>query len=426
MPRHRRIAESLTASLASEWALRGICLFCFDSTAEVGIHYEVMQSCDENLSPSERSAWLPVKSLEKSHFEEASDFAAVTKIFAECRRDSEQIEGPFARLGWFAELHEWVRATAARNGLTLNGRFSQLNAARAFNLIRFETNGPALWFKAVGEPNLREYPITLTLSAYFPTFVPRILAIRPSCNGWLASGADGTHPDERSPVAVWSRIAEKLAELQIASIGRTPDLVDAGCHDLRISSLQDSAEPFLERMAELMERQTQTLPPPLSRKKLDVLKEQLKRSLSDLKATRIPDTLGHLDFNPSNILVSQDHCVFLDWAEAYLGHPFLTLEYLLEQVRRIGSLDASSRTQITSAYTFRWKNLFEPAEIGRSLACTPLVAVFLYAISVDAWRDPVPSYRPEVAKLLRSLCRRMAREVDRLRNEVEASVPCRN
>jgi len=44
-------------------------------------------------------------------------------------------------------------------GLRLSGEFRQLNASPTFALLRLETTGQALWFKAVGEPNLREFPI---------------------------------------------------------------------------------------------------------------------------------------------------------------------------------------------------------------------------------------------------------------------------
>lgn len=422
--RHQRIAKNLTASLQSEWCHEAVCLFRLDFTSIApGPQYHVMESCEENPSQTRNSRWVSVSLLDEKQFP-AADYVAVANSVAQCH---DCAAGPFARLGWFSELREWARKEAAREGLTLSGRFRQLNASPTFSLLRFETNGPAIWFKAVGEPNLREYPITLALSRFFPTFLPSILATRADWAGWLSLEAPGAHPHADSGLSVWTKVAATLAELQIASMGRTLHLIDAGCRDLRACSLAESTGPFFEAMPELMELQTKPSLTPLSRQELVALGKRLQGFLADLRAIRIPNALGHLDVNPANIVVSNDRCVFLDWAEACVGHPFFTFEYLLEQLRGVGSIDARSRNQIVSAYTGPWKDFVEPAEMARSLAVTPALAVLAYAISIDAWRDPNQRSRPVIAKHLRSLCRRMKREADRCMDcEAHRNVPCPN
>jgi hypothetical protein len=415
VPRHHRVAENLTAALLSEWSQRAACSFRLDADPVLPeLRYHVMESCKANLSATGSSQWVSVSSLQKNHFAEPSDFVAVMKALAACRDQATGHErGTVARLGWFSEVTAWVRDAAVREGLTLGDRFTQLNADPPFSLVRFETDGPALWFKAVGGPNLREYFITLALANYFPAFIPRLLANRDEWNGWLSMEARGAHPDQHSPATVWANVAERLADLQITSLGRTRHLIDAGCRDLRAASLAEMADPFFGVLAELMELQTTSCPPPLSSQQLRTLKEQLQSALADVQAGTVPNTLGHLDFNPGNVVVSGNQCIFLDWAEACVGHPFLTLDYLLAHQGREGCVDPHSRTQIVSAYAARWKDFIEPAEIARHLAFAPLLAVFAYAVSIDARRDPNQRHRPEIGKYLRSLARRMQREADR-------------
>ena len=428
-PTDQRLTESLTALLKSHWSQRAVCLFRLDTAPMTSDRlYHVMECCDENPPVTPGSRWVSVSSLDELHFQEAPDFAAVVQSLAQCRAFAEDSKhAPFARLGWFSELTSWVREEAARQGLKLSRNFSQLNAGPAFSLVRFETDGPALWFKAVGEPNLREYPITLALTNYFPAFVPHILASRADWNGWLTLEAAGAHPDGSSPLTLWTAIAAALAELQIASIGRTLHLVDAGCHDLRACALTEVAEPFFDVIAELMSRQTKPSPPALSYRDLVALREQLQVLLHSLRESYIPNTLGHLDFNPGNIVVSKDRCVFLDWAEACVGHPFLTLAYLLEALHRLPDAGRCWQEQIISTYTERWKCFVDPVEIAHSLALIRPLAVFAYAVSSAAWRDPVQRARPEIARHLRSLTRRMKREMEScLTPETQRRVTCPN
>jgi hypothetical protein len=427
IPRHQRVAEYLTAFMRREWSQDAVSLFALNPCSrECERSYQVTESTAAQRSTVAGFRWVSVSSLHESQFQEPADCKAIASALAQCEEYAAgRGHGPFGRLGWFAELTEWVRERIRPAGLTLNGRFTQLNACPTFSLIRFDTSGPAIWFKAVGEPNLREYSITLALAKYFPTFVPRVIATREDWNGWLAVEVEGTHPTDSPDIGVWTRVATTLADFQIASLGQTLHLLDAGCRDARVCSLSKLVEPFLECMAELMERQTKESPPPLSRNQLLALRTQLQDILSEAANSEIPNAIGHLDFNPGNIVEKSDHCVFLDWAEACAGHPFLTFQYLLERLRRHRQQDDSWETAITSAYLNNWRSFFSPDEITQSLRFSPLLAAFAYAACGDAWRDPACANRPEVARHLRSLTRRVKREAEFLVDDkTRRSVAC--
>ena len=67
---------------------------------------------------------------------------------------------------------------------------------------------------------------------------------------------------------------------------------------------------------------------------INTLGERLCDALEELASLRIPSTLGHLDPNPRNIVVSPGGCCFLDWAAGSVTHPLLTFEYVCEHARR--------------------------------------------------------------------------------------------
>ena len=133
---------------------------------------------------------MPVAALSKDSLTDVTDHSAIQQSIAQCSADGKTSPaGPFTCLGWFDELREWVEEVIEPLGFHLNGSFRQLNASPSFSLIRFETDGPALWFKAVGEPNQKEFPITCVLAQLFPGDVPSVLATRPEWNGWLTREA---------------------------------------------------------------------------------------------------------------------------------------------------------------------------------------------------------------------------------------------
>jgi Ser/Thr protein kinase RdoA (MazF antagonist) len=161
----------------------------------------------------------------------------------------------------------------------------------------------------------------------------------------------------------------------------------------------------------LMEEQTKNSPPPMNQEEIKTLEAILLEALTHLENLHLPDTLGHLDFNPGNILVSGHRVVFLDWSAAGVGCPFVTIEYLLERLCRLRpSLQASWRNEVLSAYLQRYRFFLQPQELAAALATTPLIAVFAYAVASGAWSAPGRRRDPETAAHLRSLTRRMYRE----------------
>ena len=91
--------------------------------------------------------------------------------------------GRFARLGWVEELFVRTGIYPDRSASTV---VRQVNHGIDFCLLSMtDAMGRKVWFKAVGEPNTREYPLTLELAERFPAYLPKILATVPEWNGWV-------------------------------------------------------------------------------------------------------------------------------------------------------------------------------------------------------------------------------------------------
>jgi Phosphotransferase enzyme family len=418
VPRHQRVAENLTAFMRREWSQDAVSLFALiPSSAECERRYQVAESTAARRSSITGFRWVSVSSLDERQFEEPDDCGAIARSLTQCEEYAAgRNRGPFGQLGWFAELSEWVGDRIRPAGFVLSGRFTQLNASPTFSLIRFETNGPAMWFKAVGEPNLREYAISRMLSSRFPAYVCRLIATHEEWNAWLTIEAEGSHPAESSNLDTWLTIVQSLAELQIASVGQTLHLLDSYCRDARLSSLLDVTPAFFDLMNDLMTQQISTSPALLSRNDLTDLQIEIRAAIAEAENSEIPNTIGHFDFSPGNIVVHNKRCLFLDWAEGYAGHPFHTFQYLLRHAHRTCAYPATWIPLMTETYLRCWRAISSPQEIAKALQVEPLLAAFAYAVCGNAWQDATNRSSPETGRHLRSLTRHMKREADALRS----------
>lgn len=417
IPRWQRVAENVATAVKAKWGQEVVCILEPDVSPASGIevHYQTAEHCGSRGAAKMPTRWVPVSTLSHDSLIDVSDHFAVQQSVA--LGSAERMEspaGPFARLGWLKELRGWVATVIEPLGFHLNGNFRQLNASPSFSLIRFETDGPAVWFKAVGEPNQREFPITRTLAKLFPRYLPGMFASRQEWNGWLMREVEGRKLDECQETACWERAVAALAELQNKSIGYGPQLLAEGARDLGAAELSKLICPFFEAAAILMEQQTKVPPAVLGLKELRLLGKHIQNAIEALGSLGIPEALGHLDLNPGNVIVSPERCAFLDWSEAYVGNPLFSLEYLLEHARRTLGSDSAVRTRLTAAYCAQWDGVVSAAVIADALAFAPLLAAFAYAAGNDVWKDTARLEEPATAGYLRSLARRMHREANAL------------
>jgi hypothetical protein len=403
-----RIAEQLCATLYAQSGFRAYCLLV-PALVFATQHCAVMEAADPGESASAGTCWKPLDAATCAAMESLEDRTVTQKSIAALdlyRR--RPLHAPFARPGWLSELLAWAREQLGPPGLT--GAFTQLNASPAFSLMRLETNDSAVWFKATGEPNRHELPITACVARLFPGYVPELLAVHSGWNGWLTREAPGRKLALATGLPLWLKAAHDLARLQISSIGKQAELLAGSCRDLRVRTLSAEIDPFIDHLRGLMAAQDKQRPAPLTDSELTLLRDSLEQACSRLCEMDLPDTLGHLDLNPGNIVVSPERSRFLDWAEGCVTNPLITFAYLSEHFRRSGFASAQTTEALAAAYLDPWLSLVSASELARAMELTPLLAVFAYAVTAHSLRsfEGVPD--PALAGYLRSLARRMWRE----------------
>lgn len=410
IPRFTRPAEQITSLLKDDSNITAVLLWSSQIEPARDINYAVLEVTGEsNNIPAGLRSFSIQEALTRVRGTDAvlieSSHAKALKVCLGADLE------PFSRIGWIHRLRDWINGAVSSQGIELC-EFAQLNGDETSSLVKFETRSKPVWFKATGGPNVREFSITLRLSRLFSTYLPRMLASDPLLNGWLMeSGGDLTLAD-CSQVEIWMKTVMRMAELQIQSIGLARELLQAGCHELRLETLSSLVTPFFEAMADLMARQVKPSPPPLTIKEIRDLERDVRGALTKMVECCDVETLGHADCNPGNVLVDGEECLFTDWAEAYVGSPFLTLEYFLAHLRKSFPNLEGQEDRFRGAYIRPWLSLLPEKTILRALNLSPLIAPYLYAISSNAWRDPKCLSDIRVQGSLRSLTRRMKREAD--------------
>jgi len=285
------------------------------------------------------AAWLSVQQALQFLGETEGALILKSAYGKAAQRQSASTVGPFGKLGWLQDLHDWVSHVVNPLGMKLK-HFQQLNGSETFSLIRFETTKQPVWFKAVGKPNAHEYVIAQALGQLLPSYVPNVLATKPEWRAWLMSNAEG--------ITLWEAQSSTACQTAAKTLADSP--VRISWHDKRPSrrelqglartALLEQSIHFFDTVAKLMRQQHKdsSTDPYLPRTRRSG--RNSKDALHCLAATQIPDSLGHSDFNPANIIVGPRTLRLSGLGRSPVGHPFLTFEYLIAHLHRSGPAEA--------------------------------------------------------------------------------------
>lgn len=412
IPMWERAAPHLISYVYKQWGIEAICLFSPQiESLEVEMsesRYYVLEAMTVEESLERGVGWMSAEDATWERLALVTESVAVRAAMSQAKAyDDGEIPGTFVRSGWFNELTAWIELQLSPCGLRLAHPWVQYNLGPSFCLLRHETSGSPVWFKAVGEPNLREYWITASLAGLRSRYLPKVLATHHGWHGWLMSEADGHHLDETWDIRYWQNAARSLATLQLESSNIADSLLAAGCKDLRLGPLALQIEPFLDVVADLMAAQPVSPPRVLVSNELRLIEKHLRQACNRLAGLGFPDAVGHVDLNPGNVLVNNECAVFIDWAEGIISHPLFTMEYLLALLRRLRPELEHWCPQIREAYCQPWSALKSPEQLTEACQMTPLVAVFAFALACSGWNGGSDELPPSAAKLMRSLARLM-------------------
>lgn len=396
-----RPAEQITNAIKQEWSLPSIVIDFL--AGHDHLPQCVVAEIPESHSAQIQQQFLAIDIDSVDHADLTDAERRTTRNILAGKSDS---RGPFSRLGWVDEAKEWIQSSVPGHTVEFNEEVRQLNASAAFALVRFGTRlGAAYWLKATGSPNEKEFTITATLSKYFSQYLPPLVAARADWNAWVTEEA-GQPIGDSCTLSKLESVVVSLAELQIESIDYTQDLLAAGCADQRCAVLKAQMGEVIRFLEDAMELQTSIKVPRLGKSRLREIGKIIDDACARMQELQVPDTLIHNDLSLGNILHDGSKCVFADWAEAYIGNPFLTFQQLLQHVSR-EKCGSGWGSHLKTLYKQRWIAVLGERNVNCALALAPLLAIASYLYGRGMWLASSRRQDPELQSYSRSLARHM-------------------
>ena len=185
--------------------------------------------------------------------------------------------------------------------------------------LRVSTTDGVVWFKAAQQELQFEARVLELLVPLAPDLLPELVATR-GAGGWLLLRDAGERAREH-PIE-WAPLLARYARLQVAAAPYADALLGAGALDNRPATLADEVEqlyPYLT--AATAERVRARLP-------------ELREDLAVLAASSLPPTIDHNDLHDANVFSRDGNARIIDWGDAPVTHPFMTLSVEEDEAAR--------------------------------------------------------------------------------------------
>ena len=206
-------------------------------------------------------------------------------------------------------MSAWIGESLAELGIEPTGPIEHVRQRPWAAIALVPTAEGPLHFKADAPSESYEPALTQWLSQRRPDVIAGVARIDVE-QGWLLTRDAGTQLRERlsdpPEPAIWEAILPLYAELQIELSHSVEDLLALGVPDKRADRIVTEYDELVARVPDAARVPS---------------REQIK-ALVDAAGDTIPASLAHEEVQDHNILFQEDDPVFIDWAEAAIGHPF--------------------------------------------------------------------------------------------------------
>jgi len=367
---HTAEVEALNEAVRTRWRLTTTVLRDLEHHAGAGVAMRTrLLEAHAPLPPALSESW--------SAAEAAWDENARAAIAA-CRRPP-AMDAPWCERGWWAGVKPWIESRIGAAEVVQTRVWYSSCVAR----VHAAAGGPAThFFKALPRPGERELRVTEWLSGR--AGAPAIEAIDHRQRWLLLRAVDGPSLEAKRDPLRWCEAAATWGRLQASTLGREAELRALACVERPLSELAAAIAPLLA--------DEQALVLPGGEGGLDAGELARVRALGpvmqarcgELAAAGIPYGLDHGDLWPSNVLLSAQGCVLIDWEDAGVAHPFLGLAPLLAMVREL-RIDVAV-DELADAYLAAFAARWSPGELRALFRRSLPLAMF--EMAVRYWRMP--------------------------------------
>ncbi|WP_031509584.1 phosphotransferase [Streptomyces megasporus] len=360
---HADIADRLGFSVAT--------LDCVGQDPRFFVHEPV----DER--PPKEGRWFRAEELPGIALPVPGQRAALHHWLAEVVDDGAAGRPPWTRPGWYSSAVQWALEGLSAAGSRSTGRPEQPGMRAWSRQLRLPAAPRDLYFKASPPVYGHEAAVSLLLSERFPTAVPRVLAVDTRQN-WMLTEDFGTVSHSSSPaeaVDAYARMVPELARIQRGMADRADALLSAGCPDHRLKVLPGLYDELVSGTEGLSAAE---------RRRLGGFSETFRSHCAQLAAFGIPQTIVHLDIWRGNHTLTNAGPLIFDWAESVLGHPFVSLDVVLRDLRSLVPGDSGAARRVTNAYLAAWDGAADAGRLAEAVRLASFPGIVSRAL---LWRD---------------------------------------
>ena len=292
-----------------------------------------LENHDSTWKPDTESYWLDC--------DEAANLQLDHQGYKQCIKDwwQEKEKGtpptarpPWEQLGWFATATEWINRRLDEMNEPKCRQIEQWKAAwPASCVLRIETPKRKLFFKAVYQKSASEAAIIAMLSQNWQKHVPQVIS-SDATNRWILMADFGDKNLESASDETRMESLGLFAEIQKDFVQRTDLLIRLGCTDMRSDVLLNRFEQLLNDDSALRPRTKEELNASQIaelRAAIPLIRAKLER----LRNFGIPETIVQPDFRNGNIASTEVGCLFFDWSDTAIAHPFYCINRYLDYFR---------------------------------------------------------------------------------------------
>ena len=336
----------------------------------------------------EDAASLPLKPIE--HRPYATSFA-VESVMAQDKTPLPVFTYP----GWYDATIAWVEERLGHVRRRVVGPVEQIRLWQRCCLLRVPTDQGATFLKAVSGPFSLEPALTRELSRLLPGRVPQVLGADEGRGLLLTADFGGATLDNSDEIAVWEKVAQEYAWLQIACAQQTDPWLAAGCPDRSLSVL---TEQICCLLADLHKGDYGLSSAQAAR--FQSLGPNLTVACEKLAVVGLPATLSHGDLCAGNVVVTASGPLFFDWSDASLSHPFFDLFWLLHSVEARFPNSPEVRQRLQEAYLEPWTSFAPKERLREAYALSLPLAAMHHAFTYVHYLLPNVEVNWEMADLV--------------------------
>ena len=242
---------------------------------------------------------------------------------------------------WMKQAHEWIHAETGRQSIQVTGDIEQPHLYPWSTVLHVPTNEGKLFFKATAPETMFEVPLTRRLAEWFPDRMPELAAVDLE-RGWMLMRDGGLQLRQSirptQDIHPWKPVIRLFSGLQMGAAQHMDELLTAGVPDYRLALLPELYRQLLDDEKSLMIDQEKGLTTS-DWNTLRAMATRFDQICAELAAYGIPESVNHGDFHDGNVLVRDGRIAIIDWADACLSHPFMSLRTFFVSIEIALKLD---------------------------------------------------------------------------------------